>query len=137
MLLAFSVNAKSLVLVLADDTQVYYLLDASKFPVMTFGENTVKVNTDQYTFGDISRFFISDTDDPAGVGELKAIGKAADGETLFVRTTKQVTVCQADGKRVQADTTVKDGITALSLASLPKGTYIVSIGHTSFKILRR
>jgi len=137
MLLAFTVNAKSLVLVLADETQVYYLLDVNKFPVMTFGENTVKVNADQYTFSDISRFYISETDDPAGIGELKTIDKTIDGETLFVRTTGQVAVYKADGKHVQVKTSMSNGITAVSLASLKQGVYIVSIGNSSFKIQRR
>ena len=136
--LAFAVQAKSLVVVLADGTQVYYLLGGEKDPVMVYDKEHIIVNADQYTFSGVDRFYVSKTDDPSSVDGVKIEGMKFDGNTLYVSAeNKRIAVYMTNGVRVAVGQTVKNGLTAVPMASLPSGTYIVRVGETSFKFCKK
>ena len=68
--LLFSIGisfGKSLVLTLANNTLVYYVLGGDKNPMMRFADGKVCVNSDEYAFSNIKNFYISETDDPGGI----------------------------------------------------------------------
>lgn len=136
--LALAVQAKSLVVVLADGTQVYYLLGGAKDPVMTYDKESIVVNADKYAFSGVDRFYVSKTDDPSAVKDVKTEDMKFDGNTLYVSAAnKHIEVYRADGVRVKVGQTVKNGLTAVPMASLPSGTYVVRVGETSFKFCKK
>ena len=132
-------QAKSLVLTLVDGTEVYYLLGGSTNPVMKFvGNGEITVDADTYTFSGIKSFRISNTDDPSGIEAVKAASTKFDGNTLYINTKeKDVKVYSADGKLVETDVNVSDDMVAVSTAKLIKGVYVVKVGKTSFKFMKR
>lgn len=133
---ALVVNAKSLVLVLTDETRVYYLLENENSPVMTFDKDNITVRADVYSFNGVSRFYISNTDDTTEIGSVKTAGRKFDGSTLYLNAKGcKVSLYNADGKLVNANVSENGGVTAVSMASLPAGVYIVKTGNTSFKIV--
>ena len=135
---ALHIEAKSLVLVLTDGTLVYYLLGEGKDPVMTYSKETITVNTDQFTFDGVERFYISTTDDPSGVDDVKLAETKFDGQTLVVGTTKQaVRIYRIDGTEVKVKPVVGESRTVVSVADLERGNYVVKVGEQSFKIQKK
>ncbi len=139
LLLAISaaMSAKSLVLVLTDGTLVYYCLGGDTNPVMKFDAGDVSVETDVYTFGNIDKFYISQTD-AAGIEETKEVTSSYDGNALCLNTTdKTVSVYKTDGTKVEAKISKTDGMTVVETSSLEKGIYIIKVGETSLKICKK
>ena len=136
--IATRTDARSLVLVLSDGTEVYYLLDADASPVMKFTDGKVAVNADNYTFSGIKKFFVSDTDDPNAIGATTA---AQDKPTLkdgllCIRSGADTQLFTADGRLVGQAVATKDGRTTVNTNGLPAGTYIVKSGWNSFKFTK-
>ena len=132
MVAAVTVQAKSLVITLADGTEVYYLLGGDVNPVMKFKDGKVTVNADAYEISDIKKFVISQTDDPSGI-------KA---ETFDVKGKQDIEVFSLDGKKVDTIKSTslqskEDAISSLSLTTLPKGVYVLKIGSATMKVLKK
>lgn len=132
MVAAVTVQAKSLVITLADGTEVYYLLGGDVNPVMKFKDGKVTVNADAYEISDIKKFVISQTDDPSGI-------KA---ETFYVKGKQDIEVFSLDGKKVDTIKSTslqskEDAISSLSLTILPKGVYVLKIGSATMKVLKK
>ncbi|MDO4822587.1 MAG: T9SS type A sorting domain-containing protein [Bacteroidales bacterium] len=132
MVAAVTVQAKSLVITLADGTEVYYLLGGDVNPVMKFKDGKVTVNADAYEISDIKKFVISQTDDPSGI-------KA---ETFYVKGKQDIEVFSLDGKKVDTIKSTslqskEDAISSLSLTTLPKGVYVLKIGSATMKVLKK
>lgn len=136
MVAAVTVQAKSLVITLADGTEVYYLLGGDVNPVMKFKDGKVTVNADAYEISDIKKFVISQTDDPSGI-------KA---ETFYVKGKQKgkqdIEVFSLDGKKVDTIKSTslqskEDAISSLSLTTLPKGVYVLKIGSATMKVLKK
>lgn len=132
MVAAVTVQAKSLVITLADGTEVYYLLGGDVNPVMKFKDGKVTVNADAYEISDIKKFVISQTDDPSGI-------KA---ETFYVKGKQDIEVFSLDGKKVDSIKSTslqskEDAISSLSLTTLPKGVYVLKIGSATMKVLKK
>lgn len=125
--LALTMQAKSLVITLADGTEVYYLLGGDEDPVMKFVDGKVVINTNTYEFSDIQKFYISQTDDPVGI-------KA---ESLYLKGDKTIEVYSLDGKKMDIKTTTTDAFSAINTSPLPKGVYIVRIGNQQMKVLKK
>lgn len=129
-------KAKSVVFVLADGTEVYYLID--KTPVMKWADGVVTVETDTYTVEGISRFYISETDEPNAIEDVVAkAGLHMDGSNIVVKTAGKVDVYTVDGKSVDARQTMSGGYVSVDTSTLPQGIYIVRIGNQSMKFLKR
>ena len=134
------VSAKSVVFTLKDGTKVYYLISGGNNPIMTFDNGTVTVNSDSYQVSDIVNFYISATDDPTGIDDTKAA--TADfkmqGETLYIGATdKDVKVYGINGAEQQVEVSAIGDVTAVGIANLPAGNYIVKVGKTSFKFNKK
>lgn len=129
-------SAKSVVFTLSDGTLVYYLLGGETNPVMKFVDGKVVVNADTYEFSEVKNFYISATDDPTSVEEVKALPSKFDGKTLVVPTENaNVAVFDASGKKVKASISVANGSTLVDLSSLPKGVYVIKVGGSSIKVM--
>ncbi len=132
MVVVATVHAKSLVITLADGTEVYYLLGGDVNPVMKFKDGKVTVNADAYEISDIRKFVISQTDDPSGI-------KA---ETFYVKGKQDIEVFTLDGKKVDTIRPTKlqskeDAMSSLSLTTLPKGVYVLKVGEATMKVLKK
>lgn len=131
------VQAKSLVLTLADGTRVYYLLGGDTNPMMRLSDDGVTVNADSYTFGNLKNFYISSTDDPNSIEQQLAEAKASYHDNMLVCTVKETEKAQVwtvAGTRVQASIKHEGGMTLIDLSSLPQGVYIVVIGKATMKV---
>lgn len=129
-------SAKSVVFTLSDGTLVYYLLGGETNPVMKFVDGKVVVNADTYEFSEVKNFYISATDDPTSVEEVKALPSKFDGKTLVVPTENaNVAVFDASSKKVKASISVANGSTLVDLSSLPKGVYVIKVGGSSIKVM--
>ena len=125
--IALIANAKSLVITLADGTEVYYLLGGEKDPVMTFTNGKVVLNANTYEISNIQKFHISQTDDPTGIKT----------ESFYVKNDQKIEVYSLDGKKMDIDTTHADGISAVNASTLPQGVYIVKVGNQQMKVLKK
>ncbi len=133
---ATSLNAKSLVLVLSDSTRVYFLLDTT--PVMKLQGGTVTVETKEYAFTDIARFYISQTDDPTGIETQLAKQEVKwAGGTLLLQGKQKAEVYNTGGVKQEVGITVTTDMTFIDTNNLPRGTYILKAGKTSMKFMKR
>lgn len=132
------VDARSLVLVLKDGSEVYYLIDSQSTPVMKFVNNEITVNDDQYTFTGIQKFFISDTDDPNAIsGVTESTDKPAlKNGILYLTQHAKTQVYTADGKLVKTAVSTQGGQVTIRTTDLPTGTYIVKTGKNNFKFTK-
>ena len=139
-LITGSISAKSVVFTLSDGTQVYYLIGGGSNPIMTFENGSVTVNSDTYQISDIVNFYISNTDDPSGVSEQKDSRSSfkMQGETLYVgSSSKEVKVYGINGVEQEVEVSVIGDVTAVGIANLPAGNYVVKVGKTSFKFNKK
>ena len=140
-LITGSISAKSVVFTLSDGTQVYYLIGGGSNPIMTFENGSVTVNSDTYQISDIVNFYISNTDDPSGVSELKDSRSSfkMQGETLYVgcSASKEVKVYGINGVEQEVEVSIIGDVTAVRIANLPAGNYVVKVGKTSFKFYKK
>ena len=135
-----TLSAKSLVLTLKNGTLVYYLLGGDTNPVMRFTDEGMTVNADKYEFSGIRNFYISDTDDPNGISHTTQGAEASYKNnmlTLSSKETKAIRIYSADGSEISAPVQQKGNATQIDLNALPQGTYIISDGTTSFKVLKK
>ena len=141
--LLFSIGisfGKSLVLTLANNTLVYYVLGGDKNPMMRFADGKVCVNSDEYAFSNIKNFYISETDDPSGIEHLlKEQQITYKAGTLIVNTDspESIGVYNANGMKVSVAVELSGDAVAVSLNQLPKGVYVVRVGESSFKVLKQ
>ena len=132
-------SAKSLVLTLKNGTLVYYLLGGEANPMMRFVDGDIVVNTDKYEFGNIKNFYISATDDPSGIEQ--AIGEDIQyaHNIMVVSTDKPLAMAiyTSAGHKVSTPIHQANGRTCIDLNPLPQGAYIVTIGGSSLKVLKK
>ncbi len=119
-------EAKSIVFTLNSGTQVYYQLQTDTPPRMVIGQDgTFTMNGQPYAFDDVKCFAYSATDYEGESGTLDGMAAIEQGK---VRMQGETRIYSVDGKLMG-----KDG----DLAPLKPGTYIVSDGTTTIKILKR
>lgn len=141
--LLFSIGAsfgKSLVLTLANNTLVYYVLGGAKNPMMRFADGKVCVESDEYTFSNIKNFYISETDDPSGIEHLlKEQQITYKAGTLIVHTDnpETISVYTVNGMKISVPVEQAGNVVAVSLNQLPKGVYVVRVGESSFKVFKK
>ena len=141
--LLFSIGAsfgKSLVLTLANNTLVYYVLGGAKNPMMRFADGKVCVESDEYTFSNIKNFYISETDDPSGIEHLlKEQQITYKAGTLIVHTDnpETISVYTVNGMKIRVPVEQAGDVVAVSLNQLPKGVYVVRVGESSFKVFKK
>lgn len=131
-----SASARSLVLVLSDSTKIYFLLDEK--PVMRIVDGHVFIDTQAFSFEEVDRFYISQTDDPNGIEAVMAEKKVKfEGNTLVVEGEKKVEIYAVNGQKMKAKIVTTAGLTTVDTGSLATGSYIVKIGKSSFKFLKK
>jgi tricorn protease-like protein len=141
--LLFSIGVsfgKSLVLTLANNTLVYYVLGGDKNPMMRFADGKVCVNSDEYAFSNIKNFYISETDDPSGIEHLlKEQQITYKAGTLIVHTDnpESIGVYNANGMKVSVAVEQSGDVVAVSMTQLPNGVYVVRVGESSFKVFKQ
>lgn len=133
------VSAKSVVFTLSNGTLVYYLLGGDTNPVMKFVDGKVVVNADTYEISGIKNFYISETDDPTMISTVTARNTVSyNGNTFVVKgKTSQVKVFSVNGTEAETPVTENDDNTYINMGSLQKGTYVVKVGETSFKVMKK
>lgn len=133
-------SARSIVFTLSDDTKVYYLLSSEVNPVLRFKEGKMVVNEDVYEFSDIKNFYISEEDDPNAIEPVLSKLKMTFKEnTVIIRseTVKTVKVYTLNGVEVKAPVEKTDDVISVNLNGLEKGTYLISTGDSSLKVLKK
>ena len=141
--LLFSIGisfGKSLVLTLANNTLVYYVLGGDKNPMMRFADGKVCVNSDEYAFSNIKNFYISETDEPSGIEHLlKEQQITYKAGTLIVNTDspESIGVYNANGMKISVPVEQAGNVVAVSMTQLPNGVYVVRVGESSFKVFKQ
>ena len=141
--LLFSIGisfGKSLVLTLANNTLVYYVLGGAKNPMMRFADGKVCVESDEYTFSNIKNFYISETDDPSGIEHLlKEQQITYKAGTLIVHTDnpESISVYTVNGMKISVPVEQAGNVVAVSMTQLPNGVYVVRVGESSFKVFKQ
>lgn len=133
-------SAKSVVFTLNDGTKVYYLLSKDVNPIMRFKEGMMVVNEDAYEFSDIKNFYISDEDDPNAIETvLSKQNVTFSSNTVIIRSdaVKTLKVYTLDGVEVKASVQKTDDVISVDLNGLDKGTYLISTGTSSLKVLKK
>lgn len=132
-------TAKSVVFTLKNGTLVYYLLGGETSPMMRFVDGKVTVNTDLYELSDIKNFYISATDDPSGIEQKLTAEKVSYSANRFVAKTdaKSVNVYTLGGTKVAATIEEAGGYITIDLSALRPGAYVISIGESAFKVMKK
>ena len=133
-------SARSIVFTLSDDTKVYYLLSSEVNPVLRFKEGKMVVNEDVYEFSDIKNFYISEEDDPNAIEPvLSKLNMTFKENTVIIRseTVKAVRVYTLNGVEVKVPVEKTDDVISVNLNGLEKGTYLISTGDSSLKVLKK
>ena len=139
-LLSLGTQAKSLVLTLSDGTQMYYQLGGETNPVMRFNQGVMTVETDTYQLSEIKNFSISDSDAPSGIADQPTtLHPHFVANTMVINATDapQVKVFASGGNEVQADVKKSGDVISINLNALPRGTYIISTGKASVKVMKK
>ena len=132
--------AKSVVFTLSDGTKVYYLLGGDTTPVLRFVDGKMKVDADLYELSDIKNFFISDADDPNGIeAVLSTQDITIKSNTVAVNSSavKTLKVYTLKGVEVKADVQQWNDVLTVDLNRLEKGTYVISTGKASLKVMKK
>lgn len=131
--------AKSVVFTLKDGTLVYYLLGGEKNPVMRFTDGGFTVNADEYELSDVKNFYISATDDPDGIEQVMAAERISFSANRFVAKSDagSVSVHTLGGAKVKAGVERAGGYVTVDMSLLQRGAYVISIGESSFKVVKK
>lgn len=136
---SLAASAKSVVFTLKDGTLVYYLLGGETNPVMRFTEGGITVNADEYELSDIKNFYISSTDDPNGIEQTLEAQQFSYSANRFVLKSKaeRVAVYALGGEKVNAQVESAGGYVVVNLSALPAGAYVIRVGESSFKVMKK
>lgn len=139
-LVSLTTMAKSVVFTLSDGTKVYYLLGGETNPVLRFVDGKMKVDADLYELSGIKNFFISEEDDPNGIEALLSkqnITIKANTVVVNSSAVKTLKVFTLSGVEVKADVQRQNDVLTVDLNSLEKGTYVISTGKSSLKVMKK
>jgi len=139
-LVSLTTMAKSVVFTLSDGTKVYYLLGGETNPVLRFVDGKMKVDADLYELSDIKNFFTSEEDDPNGIEALLSkqnITIKANTVVVNSSAVKTLKVFTLSGVEVKADVQRQNDVLTVDLNSLEKGTYVISTGKSSLKVMKK
>jgi hypothetical protein len=142
MLLIASIGApaKSVVFTLNDGTKVYYLLSAEVSPMLRFKDGKMVVNEDTYEFTDIKNFYISEEDDPNAIEKVLAkhnVTFKANTVVINSDSVKILKVYTLDGVEVKVPVEKSENVISVNLNGLERGTYLISTGDSSLKVLKK
>ena len=133
-------SARSIVFTLSDDTKVYYLLSSEVNPVLRFKEGKMVVNDDVYEFSDIKNFYISEEDDPNAIEKVLAKHNVTFKANTVVINSDSVNILKVytlDGVEVKVPVEKSENVISVNLNGLERGTYLISTGDSSLKVLKK
>lgn len=133
-------SAKSVVFTLNDGTKVYYLLSAEVSPMLRFKDGKMVVNEDTYEFTDIKNFYISEEDDPNAIEKVLAkhnVTFKANSVVINSDSVKILKVYTLDGVEVKVPVEKSENVISVNLNGLERGTYLISTGDSSLKVLKK
>ena len=133
-------SAKSVVFTLNDGTKVYYLLSAEVSPMLRFKDGKMVVNEDTYEFTDIKNFYISEEDDPNAIEKVLAKHNVTfEANTVVINSdsVKITKVYTLDGVEVKVPVEKSENVISVNLNGLERGTYLISTGDSSLKVLKK
>ena len=125
-------SARSLVLHLADGTQVYYVMTSTDYPhIILQGDGTLTCNGELYTVDNVTSFRVSTTDYTGADGTREGASDiiVLQSDKLFGQG--DLRVCDLEGR------VVVEGRGEACLSQLPAGLYVVSQGSRTVKICKR
>ncbi|MBP5344874.1 MAG: T9SS type A sorting domain-containing protein [Bacteroidales bacterium] len=132
LLAVLAVQAKSLVLSLADGTQVYYVLSTDDYPHMILqSDGTLTCNGEPYAWEQVESFRVSATDFSGAEGTRQGASDILVLRADHLWANGAVQVYDAEGRLVA------EGQGETSLSSLPVGCYVVKQGCRTVKIYKR
>ena len=108
--------------------------------MLRFKEGKMVVDEDKYEFSDIKNFYISDQDDPNAIElVLSKQNMTFKENTVIIRSdaVKTVKVYTLNGVEVKAPVEKTDDVISVNLNGLEKGTYLISTGKSSLKVLKK
>ena len=121
---------------LNDSTKIYFLLNDK--PVLRMEKGKVLIDTQTFSFEDVDRFYISQTDDPSGIEAVMAEKQLKfEGNSLVVEGDKVVEIYAVNGVKMKAKVSKAAGMTTVDTGNLAKGTYVVKVGKVSFKFVKK
>ena len=133
-------SAKSVVFTLNDGTKVYYLLSAEVSPMLRFKDGKMVVNEDTYEFTDIKNFYISEEDDPNAIEKVLAkhnVTFKANTVVINSESVKILKIYTLDGVEVKVPVEKSENVISVNLNGLERGTYLISTGDSSLKVLKK
>lgn len=133
-------SAKSVVFTLNDGTKVYYLLSAEVSPMLRFKDGKMVVNEDTYEFTDIKNFYISEEDDPNAIEKVLAKHNVTFKANTIVINSDSVKILKVytlDGVEVKVPVEKSENVISVNLNGLERGTYLISTGDSSLKVLKK
>lgn len=130
-----SANAKSLVIVLIDGSEVYYNIDTQS-AIMHLTDGNVTVEVDSYQFSNIERFYISNEDAPSAIDNAPLFRPVAQDGILYVPNQDSATLYTMDGKEIVVSRNGKNTQT-FNLTSLPSGTYLLKTKNATLKFIKK
>ena len=133
-------SAKSVVFTLNDGTKVYYLLSAEVSPMLRFKDGKMVVNEDTYEFTDIKNFYISEEDDPNAIEKVLAKHNVTFKANTVVINSDSVNILKVytlDGVEVKVPVEKSESVISVNLNGLKRGTYLISTGDSSLKVLKK
>lgn len=133
-------SAKSVVFTLNDGTKVYYLLSAEVNPMLRFKDGKMVVNEDTYEFTNIKNFYISEEDDPNAIEKVLAkhnVTFKANTVVINSDSVKIMKVYTLDGVEVKVPVEKSENVISVNLNGLERGTYLISTGVSSLKVLKK
>ncbi len=133
-------SAKSVVFTLNDGTKVYYLLSAEVSPMLRFKDGKMVVNEDTYEFTDIKNFYISEEDDPNAIEKVLAKHNVTFKANTIVINSDSVKIMKVytlDGVEVKVPVEKSENVISVNLNGLERGTYLISTGDSSLKVLKK
>ena len=133
-------SAKSVVFTLNDGTKVYYLLSAEVSPMLRFKDGKMVVNEDTYEFTNIKNFYISEEDDPNAIEKVLAkhnVTFKANTVVINSDSVKILKIYTLDGVEVKVPVEKSENVISVNLNGLERGTYLISTGDSSLKVLKK
>lgn len=130
-----SANAKSLVIVLIDGSEVYYNIDTQS-AIMHLTDGNVTVEVDSYQFSNIERFYISNEDAPSAISNTHVPRPKTQNGILYIPNEDIATLFTLDGKQVAVSQNGTDTQT-FNLTHFPSGTYLVKTKNATLKFTKK
>ena len=108
--------------------------------MLRFKDGKMVVNEDTYEFTNIKNFYISEEDDPNAIEKVLAkhnVTFKANTVVINSDSVKILKVYTLDGMEVKVPVEKSESVISVNLNGLERGTYLISTGDSSLKVLKK